>query len=83
MLRWRRLPLLLYGIVLVSVGLAIHLVGTVAFVLTDTIAPGLLAPVWPGRLLVVSGGLILAGDWPRRTGPARASCTRSASGTTS
>ncbi len=40
MLQWRRLPLLLYGIVLVSAGLAIHLVGTVALVLTDTIAPG-------------------------------------------
>jgi hypothetical protein len=57
--QWRRLPLLLFGIVLASAGLAIHLVGTVAFVLTDTIAPGLLAPVWPGRLLVVSGGLVL------------------------
>jgi len=28
MLQWRRLPLLLYGIVLVSAGLAIHLAGT-------------------------------------------------------
>ena len=56
---WRRLPLLLYGIVLALVGLAIHLVGAIAFVLTDTVAPGLLAPVWPGRLLVISGGLIL------------------------
>jgi hypothetical protein len=57
--RWRRLPLLLYGIVLIGVGLAVHLVGTIAFVLGDMVAPGLVSPVWPGRLLVVSGGLIL------------------------
>lgn len=57
--RWRRLPLLLYAIVLSLAGLAIHLVGASAFVLTETIAPGLLPAAWPGRLLVVSGGLIL------------------------
>jgi len=57
--RWRRLPLLLYAIVLTLVGLAIHLVGTLAFVLTETIAPGLMPAAWPGLLLVVSGGLVL------------------------
>jgi uncharacterized protein with PIN domain len=56
---WRRLPWLLYGIVLISMGLAIHLAGVIAFVLTAILAPGVLAPVWPGRLLVASGGLIL------------------------
>ena len=60
MLQWRRLPLLLYGIVLVFAGLAVHLLGTVALVLTNTIAPGLLAPAWPIRLLILSGGLMLA-----------------------
>ena len=58
---WRRLPLLLYGIVLVLAGLAIQLVGAVALVLTEAMAPGLLAPVWPGRLIIVSGGVMLAG----------------------
>ena len=57
--RWRRLPLLLYAIVLTLVGLAIHLVGALAFVLTETIAPGLMPAAWPGLLLVVSGGLVL------------------------
>jgi hypothetical protein len=57
--RWRRLPLLLYAIVLTLVGLAIHLVGAFAFVLTETIAPGLMPAAWPGLLLVVSGGLVL------------------------
>jgi hypothetical protein len=56
---WRRLPLLLYGIVLVAAGLAILLVGTVVVVLTEAVAPGLLPTVWSGRLLVISGGLIL------------------------
>jgi hypothetical protein len=58
--RWRRLPLLLYGIILAATGLAIHLGGTIVLVLADSIAPGLLAPLWPGWLLLVSGGLILA-----------------------
>ena len=57
--RWRRLPLLLYALVLIAVGVAIHLAGAVAFALTEMLAPGSLAPVWPARLLVVGGGLIL------------------------
>ena len=57
--RWRRLPLLLYGIVVVAVALAIQVAGTIAFVLTGTVASGLISPEWPGRLLVVSGGLVL------------------------
>ena len=57
--RWRRLPLLLYGIALVPVAIAIHLVGAVAFILSETVASGPMAPEWPGRLLVTSGGLIL------------------------
>ncbi len=56
---WRRLPLLLYGIVLIGVGLTVHLVGTIAFVLGDMVASGPVNPVWPVRLLLVSGGLIL------------------------
>jgi hypothetical protein len=56
---WRRLPLLLYAILLVSIGLASHLIGAIAVVLSVTVAPGLLAHVWPAGLLVVSGGLIL------------------------
>ena len=55
--RWRRLPLLLYAIALTLAGLAIHLVGAFAFVLTETIAPGLLPAAWPGRLLVLIVGL--------------------------
>ncbi len=57
--RWWRLPLLLYGIVLISVGLAIHGVGTIAIVTVGTLAPELPAPVWLVRLLVISGGLVL------------------------
>ena len=57
--RWRRLPLLLYALVLISVGLAIHLAGAVAFALARMLAPGLLAPASSAWLLVVSGGLIL------------------------
>ncbi|HEY6613415.1 MAG TPA: hypothetical protein VIZ32_02820, partial [Vicinamibacterales bacterium] len=57
--RWRRLPLLLYAIVLTLAGLAIHVAGAIAFVLTETIVPGPLPAAWPGRLLVVSGGLVL------------------------
>jgi molybdopterin-guanine dinucleotide biosynthesis protein A len=57
--RWRRLPLLMYALVLISVGLATHLSGALVFALTETVVPGLLSSAWPGRLLVVSGGLIL------------------------
>lgn len=57
--RWQRLPLLLYGIVLIALAIAVHLIGAIAFVVTDTIAPGLVPLAWPGRLLVVSGGLVL------------------------
>jgi hypothetical protein len=57
--RWRRLPLLLYAIVLIPVGVVIHVVGTIAFVVTRTVAPGMVTPAWPGWLLVVSGGLAL------------------------
>jgi hypothetical protein len=42
---WRRLPLLLYGIVFALVGVAMQLVGAVVFVVTDLVTPGLLAPV--------------------------------------
>ena len=57
--RWRRLPLLLYALALILVGLAVHLVGALAYVVTEMLAPGSLAPAWPVRLLMVSGGLIL------------------------
>ena len=56
--RWRRLPLLLYGIILVMVALAIHLVGTMALVVA-AVVPRLPSPAWPAQLLVVSGGLLL------------------------
>jgi hypothetical protein len=56
--RWRRLPLLLYGIILVMVALAIHLVGTIALVIT-AVAPRVSSSAWPAQLLVVSGGLVL------------------------
>lgn len=56
--RWRRLPLLLYGIILVMVALAIHLVGTIALVLA-AVTPRVPSPGWAAQLLVVSGGLVL------------------------
>lgn len=56
--RWRRLPLLLYGIILVMVALAIHLVGTIALVVA-AVAPRVPSPGWAAQLLVVSGGLVL------------------------
>jgi hypothetical protein len=58
MSRWRRLPLLLYGIILGMVALAIHLVGTIALVIT-AVAPRVSSSAWPAQLLVVSGGLVL------------------------
>ncbi len=57
--RWRRLPLLLYALVLITFGLATHLAGAIAYALTEILTPGVSTPVWPARLLVVSGGLIL------------------------
>ncbi len=59
MVRWQRLPLLLYGILLLLAGLAIHLVGTIALVLTAALAPAVQAHAWPARLLVVSAALIV------------------------
>jgi hypothetical protein len=56
-----RLPLLLYGIFLVLAGLAMQLFAIVALILAAVTSPELLASAWPGRLLVVSGGLVLAG----------------------
>lgn len=56
--RWRRLPLLLYGIILVMVALAIHLVGTIALVVA-AVAPRVPSPGWAAQLLVISGGLVL------------------------
>lgn len=55
---WRRLPLLLYGIILVMVALAIHLVGTIALVVA-AVAPRVPSPGWAAQLLVISGGLVL------------------------
>ena len=60
--RWQRLPLLLYGLGLISLGIALHLIGAIAFVLTDILEPGLVPPVWPRGLLIVSGGLVLPGS---------------------
>ncbi len=57
--RWRRLPLLLYALVLGFAGVALHLAGALVFALTEVMVPGWLAAAWPGRLLVVSAGLIL------------------------
>ena len=55
----RRLPLLLYGILLVLVALAIHVVGTIALVVTAMSGSGLASLQFPARLLLVSGGLLL------------------------
>jgi uncharacterized protein with PIN domain len=63
-MRRRRLPLLLYGILLVLLASAIQVAGTISLAVaatigTDTIGPDAGAPHWPARLLVVSGALIL------------------------
>jgi hypothetical protein len=55
-----RLPLLLYGIFLVLAGLTMQLLAIVALILI-AVSPPDLPPAWPGRLLVVSGSLVLAG----------------------
>jgi hypothetical protein len=57
----RRLPLLLYGIFLVLAGLSLHLVGTIALVLTNLLSPGAPAPAWSAGVLVASGSLVLLG----------------------
>ena len=49
----------MYGVVLIAAGLTIHVVGAVAILFTGVLAPGLVAPAWPGRLLIVSGCLVL------------------------
>jgi hypothetical protein len=55
-----RFPFLLYGIFLVLAGLVIHLVGTIALILI-TLTSEVRATVWPERLLVASGSLVLLG----------------------
>ncbi len=50
--------LLLYGILIACAGFALHLVGTLALVVT-AVAPGSADTSWPARLLVMSGTLIL------------------------
>src|SRR5918995_1449887 len=57
----RRLPLLLYGIFLALAGLALHLAATVALILTAVIPPDAPSSAWSGRLLVLSGSLLLLG----------------------
>jgi len=59
--RWQRAPLLLYGLVLILLAVAVHLIGALACGVADAIAPGLVPPSWPGGLLLVSGGLALPG----------------------
>jgi hypothetical protein len=54
------LPLLLYGIFLVLVGLLLHLVGTLAVILTGVFSSAAAAAAW-SWLLVASGGLVLLG----------------------
>ena len=57
--RLSRLPLLLYGILIVQVAMALHLVGTIALIVATFRGPELPAPQWSARLLMISGGLIL------------------------
>ena len=54
-----RVPLLLYGIFLGLAGLTLQLLAIVALLLTAVSSPDASPSTWPGRLLVVSGGLVL------------------------
>lgn len=59
-MRGPRPPLLLYGILIVLAALAVHVAGTLLFVVLVYLAPNLhLTLFLPARLLVVSGGLVV------------------------